>query len=129
MRCLVLLSCSFLSVLALAQGSMEDEPYGIKCGYGNDLLPMRLELSGMLANQDTARLQEWLWSESPAQLCYAVEGLRKLNADGLRLSKSTMERLADIEESTKGVWVCIGCMGRVRPIHEALRNNKLRYYL
>jgi hypothetical protein len=104
----------------------EEPTYGKSCGYGAETPEMRIRMNRLVETRDTTELNEWLGSKEPTSICYAVEGLRKLQANGISLSIDQQERLEELEDSKHLVRTCSGCFFELRPMNEALVDPLLR---
>lgn len=82
--------------------------YGSGCGASGAPPVCRVAMLKMVAENDIARLNKWLFSEYNEEVAYAVEGYALLRGT-IDIAPETLNRINSLKENKTEVETCSGC--------------------
>lgn len=87
------------------------------CGYAGTKRRERVYMEKMVADNDTAALSNWLFSEYKELNAYAVEGYATLKDKGFEMAPVLMDRIRVLQHDSTKINTCGGCIFESEPLN------------
>ena len=98
--------------------------FGNHCGSYASKPVYREEMETLIEKEDLSGLINWLKSPKTELQLYAIEGLLKLQKNGVTISTEILDLIEIVSNKEGNVYTCSGCIHWNRPISETVSNIK-----
>ena len=96
--------------------------YGDECGVAGEKIPEMKFIDSLVSNRDKASIMNWVHSSNIAKQIYGLNGLYRLNQNGIPISNSEKQLIHQIMMKKGTIMTCSGCEFEDLEINEICKN-------